>query len=102
MVKHNEKVHITYLKTVMVKYFQITIKLIPWYWHAFFNVEGLDANRILFLCDIFDTNSCEILNKNQFVCPKIHYYLIFIHYLASILKFCTVLAQLCQLEEIIS
>ena len=57
---------------------------------------------MLFLCDIFDTNSFEILNKNQFICPKIHYYSIFIRYLASILKFCTILAQLCHLEEIIS
>ena len=29
---------------------------------------------MLFLCDIFDTNSCEILNINQFICPKIHYH----------------------------
>ena len=57
---------------------------------------------MLFLCDIFDTNSCEILNKTQFICPKIHYHSIFIHYLASILKFCTVLAQLCQLDAIVS
>ena len=59
---------------------------------------------MLFLCDIFDTNLCEIhvLNKNQFICPKIHYYMILIHYLASILKLCTILAQLCHLEEIIS
>ena len=57
---------------------------------------------MLFLCDIFDTNSGEILNKNQFICSKIHKYMIFIHYLASILKLCTILAQLCHLEEIIS
>ena len=57
---------------------------------------------MLFLCDIFDTNSCEILNKNQYICPKIHYCSILIHYLASILKLCTILAQLCHLEEIIS
>ena len=56
---------------------------------------------MLFLCDIFDTNSCEILNKNQFICPKIRNYSIFIHYLASILKFFTILAQLCHLEEIV-
>ena len=49
---------------------------------------------MLFLGDIFDTNSCEILNKNQFICPKIHYHSIFIHYMAFILKFCTILAQL--------
>ena len=57
---------------------------------------------MLFLCDISDTNSCEILNKNQFICPKIHKYMILIHYLASILKLCTILAQLCHLEEIVS
>ena len=57
---------------------------------------------MLFLCDIFDTNSLEILNKNQFICPKINSYMILIHYLASILKFCTILAQLCHLKEIIS
>ena len=56
---------------------------------------------MLFLCGIFNTNSCEILNKNQFIWPKIHYYSILIHSLASILKFCTILAQLCHLEEII-
>ena len=27
---------------------------------------------MLFLCAIFNTNSCEILNNNQFICPKIH------------------------------
>ena len=57
---------------------------------------------MLFLCDIFNTNSCEILNKNQFIYPKINYYSIFIHYLAFILKFCTLLAQLYLKEEIIS
>ena len=57
---------------------------------------------MLFFGDIFDTNSCEILNKSQFICPKIHYYILLIHYLASILKFCTILAKLCHLEEIIS
>ena len=57
---------------------------------------------MLFLCDIFDTNAFEILNKNQFICPKLHYCSISIRYLASILKFCTILAQLCLLEEKIS
>ena len=57
---------------------------------------------MLFLCDIFDTNSFEILNKNQVIYPKIHYYSILIHYLASILKFCTILSQLSHFEEIIS
>ena len=57
---------------------------------------------MLFLCDIFDTNSCVILNKNQSICPQIHHFSILIHYLASILKFYTILAQLCHLEEIIS
>ena len=89
-------------KTGLIKYFHKTIKLIQrYYWHAFSNVEGLGANRMLFLCDISDTNSCEILNKNQFICPEIHYYSILIHYLASILKFCTILAQICHLEEMI-
>ena len=41
---------------------------------------------MLFLCDIFDTNSCDILNGNQFICPKIHYNSRFNHYLAYILK----------------
>ena len=57
---------------------------------------------MLFLCDIFDTNLYEILNKNQFICPKIHKYMILIHHLASVFKLCTILAQLCHLEEIIS
>ena len=57
---------------------------------------------MLFLCDNFDTISCEILNKNQLICPKIHYYSIFIHYLASVLKFCTIVAQLCHLKAIVS
>ena len=57
---------------------------------------------MLFLCGIFDSNSCEILNKNQFICPKVHYYSILIHYLASELKLCSILAQLCHLEKIIS
>ena len=57
---------------------------------------------MLFLCDIFNTNLCEILNKNQFICLKIHFYSIFSHYLASILKFCKILARLHHLEEILA
>ena len=57
---------------------------------------------MLFLCDIFDTNSCKILNKNQFISPKIHNYSIFIPFVASILKFYTILAHLCHLEEKVS
>ena len=34
-------------------------------------------------CDIFNINLCEILNKNQFLCPKIQYGSLFINYLAS-------------------
>ena len=87
----------------MIKHFHKTIKLIPWHlWHAFFNVEGICGNRMLFLCDIFDTNSCEILKKNQLILPKIHYYSIYLHYFPPILKFCTILDQLCHLEEIVS
>ena len=29
---------------------------------------------MLFLCDMFDTKSCEILNRNPFICPKILYF----------------------------
>ena len=84
-------------KSVMIKYFHKTktndtMVLI----NDFFNVEGLDANRMLFLCDIFNINLCEILNKNQFLCPKIHYYSLFTTYLASLLKLCTTLAHLCH------
>ena len=61
-----------------------------------------NANRMLFVCDIFNINLLEILNKNQFLCPKIHYYSLFINYLASILKFCTIQAHLCHLEETFS
>ena len=57
---------------------------------------------MLFLCDICDTNSCEILNKNPFICPKIHYFSISFHYLASILKLCTILAHACHLDEKVS
>ena len=57
---------------------------------------------MLFLCDIFDTKSCEILNKNPFICPKILYFSISIHYLASILKFCTILAHVCHLDDKVS
>ena len=57
---------------------------------------------MLFLCDICDTNSCEILNKNSFICPKIHYFSISFHYLASILKLCTILAHACHLDEKVS
>ena len=45
---------------------------------------------MLFVYDIFNINLCEIMNKNQFVCPKIHNYSLFISYLASILKFYTI------------
>ena len=40
------------------------------------------ANRKLFVCDIFNINLCEILNKNLFLCPKIHYYSLCINYVA--------------------
>ena len=52
----------------MIKYFHKTIKLIPWYLcHAFFNIEGLDANRMLF-CVIFATqNSCGIEQKSVYM-----------------------------------
>ena len=42
------------------------------------------------VCDIFNINLCEILNKNQFLCPKIQYDSIFNNYLASIVKSCTI------------
>ena len=42
------------------------------------------------VCDIFNINLYEILNKNQFLCPKIQYDSLFINYLASILKLCTI------------
>ena len=57
---------------------------------------------MLFECDIFNINLCEILNKNQFLCPKIHYYSFFINFLASILNLCSILAHLCHLGEIFS
>ena len=57
---------------------------------------------MLFACDIFNINLCEILNKNQFLCPKIHNFSSVINYLALILKLCTILGHLCRLEEIFS
>ena len=49
-----------------------------------------NAYTMVFVCDIFNINLCEILIKNEFLCPEIHYYSLFINYLASILKFCTI------------
>ena len=40
----------------------------------FISAINSNDNRMLFVCDIFNINLCEILNKNQFLCPKIHYY----------------------------
>ena len=53
------------------------------------SAKNPNANRMLFVCDIFNINLCEILIKNHFLCPKIHYYSLSINYLASILIFCT-------------
>ena len=38
-----------------------------------------NANRMLFVCDIFNISLCEILIKNQILCPKIHNYSLFIN-----------------------
>ena len=51
-------------------------------------ISGKISNAIV--CDIFNINLCEILNKNQFLCPKIQYDSLFINYSASILKLCTI------------
>ena len=51
-------------------------------------ISAKNSNAIV--CDIFNINLCEILNKNQFLCPKILYDSLFINYLASILKLCTI------------
>ena len=51
-------------------------------------MSAKNANAIV--CDIFNLNLCEILNKNQFLYPKIQYGSLFINYLASILKLCTI------------
>ena len=51
-------------------------------------ISAKNSNAIV--CDIFNINLCEILNKNQFLCPKIQYGSLFINYLASILKLCAI------------
>ena len=56
----------------------------------FISAKNPSANRMLFVCDIFNINLYEIFIKNQFLCPKIYYYSLFINYLASILKFFTI------------
>ena len=66
-------------------------------------ISAKNSNAIV--CDIFNINLCEILNKNLFLCPEIQYDSLFINYLASILKLCTLLyylAHLCNLEEMFS
>ena len=50
----------------------------------------LAKNSNAIMCDIFNINLCEILNKNYFLCPMIQYKSLFINYLAIILKFCTI------------
>ena len=50
----------------------------------------LAKNSNAIVCDIFNINVCEILNKNQFLCPKIKYGSFCINYLESILKLCTI------------
>ena len=47
-------------------------------------------NSNAIVCDFFNINLCEILNKNQFLCPKMQYGSLFINYLASKLKLCTI------------
>ena len=54
----------------------------------FMLISTKNSNAIV--CDIFNINLCEIFNKNQFLCPKIQYDSLFINYLASILKLCTI------------
>ena len=49
-----------------------------------------DKNSNAIVCDIYNMNLCQILNKNQFLCPMIQYDSLFINYLASILKLCTI------------
>ena len=51
-------------------------------------ISANNSNAIV--SDIFNINLCEILNKNQFLCPKIQYDSLFINYLASILKLYTI------------
>ena len=51
-------------------------------------ISAKNSNAIV--CDVFNINLCEILNKNQFLCPKIQYDSLFINCLASILKLCTI------------
>ena len=51
-------------------------------------ISAKNSNAIV--CDIFNIILCEILNKNQFECPKIQNGSLFINYLASILKLCTI------------
>ena len=51
------------------------------------SAKNPNANRMLFVCDIFNINLFEILIKNYFLCLKIIYYSLFINYLASILNF---------------
>ena len=63
-------------------------------------ISAKNSNAIV--CDIFNINLCEILNKNQFSCPKIQYGSLFINYLDSILKLSTIEAHICHLEEFFS
>ena len=57
-------------KSVMIKYFHKTKKIDTLVlMAAFFNVEWLDANRILFVCDIFNINLCKILNNQRTIGP---------------------------------
>ena len=51
-------------------------------------ISAKNSNAII--CDIFNINLREILNKNHFLCPKIQYGSLVINYLASILKLCTI------------
>ena len=51
-------------------------------------ISAKNSNAIV--CDIFNIYLCEILNKDQFLSPKIQYSALSIDYLESILKLCTI------------
>ena len=72
-----------------------TPMLLPWLpWKqicCFTKFRLISAKKInAILCDIFNIDLCEILNKNYFLCPMIQYDSLFINYLALILKFGTI------------
>ena len=105
LTKTKQKISILHESAVETSPTAMLLPWLPWkqiccLFTKFMLISAKHSSAIV--CDIFNINLCEVLNKNQFLCPKIQYDSLFINYVASILKLCTILAHLCHVEEVFS